>query len=146
MRSENIPDNTSIDPLSTHYWDPPAPVYGLMKPPRGPLIAMKSTNASVNGLNKTAKILRAPECSKLVKSTAISGPKKLVSLEDMPAFKQAIKGSELSKVGLIEVLNKQFPKIPKAVLKATLETVARRVGSKEADKRWVIIEDEYTSG
>jgi chromatin assembly factor 1 subunit A len=112
-----------------------------MEPPRGPLTAIKSTSAGVNGPNKAAKMLGASECSKLTKSTGTSGPKKLVSLEDMPAFKQAINGSELSKIGLIEVLNKQFPKIPKAVLKATLETVARRVGSKEADKRWVIIED-----
>jgi chromatin assembly factor 1 subunit A len=104
---------------------------------------MKSTSASVNGPNKTVKMLGASECSRLTKSIASSGPKKLVPLEDMPAFKQAIKGSELSKLGLIEVLNKQFPKIPKAVLKATLETVARRVGSKEVDKRWVIIEDGH---
>jgi chromatin assembly factor 1 subunit A len=118
-----------------------------MQPPRGPLAAMKLTSAGVNGPNnKTVKIFRTSECSKPAKYTAASGSKKLVSQEDMLAFKQAIQGSELSKIGLIEVLNKQFPKIPKAVLKATLETVARRVGFKEADKRWVVAEDGAGAG
>lgn len=58
----------------------------------------------------------------------------------MPAFKQAISGSDLSKVGLIEVLKKKFPGKSGAAIKSTLELVAKRVGAKEADKRWVLIE------
>lgn len=59
----------------------------------------------------------------------------------MPAFKQEIEGSNLSKVGLIEVLKKKFPGRSGAMIKSTLEIVAKRVGAKEADKRWVLIEE-----
>jgi chromatin assembly factor 1 subunit A len=68
-----------------------------------------------------------------------SKPKKLLADSDMDAFKQAIDGSDLSKVGLIEVLKKKFPGRPAASIKATLEVVARREGKKEAEKRWVLI-------
>ena len=47
----------------------------------------------------------------------------------------------MSKVGLIEVLKKQFPGRAAAAIKGTLEVVARRVGVKEKDKRWVCVED-----
>jgi chromatin assembly factor 1 subunit A len=57
----------------------------------------------------------------------------------MPAFKQEIEGSNLSKVGLIEVLKKKFPGRSGAAIKATLETIAKRVGAKEVDKRWVVV-------
>jgi chromatin assembly factor 1 subunit A len=70
-----------------------------------------------------------------------SKSKKLVSAEDMPAFKQEIAGSNLSKVGLIEVLKKKFPGRSGAAIKSTLELVAKRVGAKEADKRWVIVDE-----
>lgn len=58
----------------------------------------------------------------------------------MPAFKSAVQGSDLSKIGLIEVLKKKFPGRPAAAIKGTLETVAKRVGAKEVDKRWVILD------
>lgn len=59
----------------------------------------------------------------------------------MQNFKTEIEGSNLSKVGLIEVLKKKFPGRSGAAIKATLEVVAQRVGVKEADKRWVLVED-----
>lgn len=58
----------------------------------------------------------------------------------MPAFCAAIQGSDLSKVGLIEVLKKKFPGRPAAAIKATLEAVAKREGVKEVDKRWRIVQ------
>lgn len=60
----------------------------------------------------------------------------------MQRFKDAVEGNNLSKVGLIEVLKKQFPNAKAAAIKGTLETVARRVGVKEADKRWVIVDGQ----
>lgn len=63
----------------------------------------------------------------------------------MPAFKLAVQGSELSKLGLIEVLNKQFPKSSKGCIKNTLEVFAKREGGKEAEKRWVWREEEGVS-
>jgi chromatin assembly factor 1 subunit A len=71
-------------------------------------------------------------------SAVNSKPKKLVPVEDMDAFKQEIEGSNLSKIGLIEVLKKKFPGRSGAAIKTTLEMVAKRVGSKEVDKRWVL--------
>jgi len=69
-----------------------------------------------------------------------SKPKKLLAPEDLPAFCAAVQGSDLSKVGLIEVLKKKFPGRPGAAIKATLETVARRVGAREVDKRWCLLD------
>jgi chromatin assembly factor 1 subunit A len=115
-----------------------------MEPPRIPLNLIKSTNAGMNGPNnKAVNLLNIHE----TKKSAAQGTngaqhlKKLVSAESMTAFKEAVHGSELSKLGLIEVLNKQFPKISKSTIKHTLETIAKRVGTKEAEKRWVLIEE-----
>jgi len=60
----------------------------------------------------------------------------------MQRFKEAVEGNNLSKVGLIEVLKKQFPNAKAAAIKGTLEVVAKRVGQREADKRWVIVDGE----
>jgi chromatin assembly factor 1 subunit A len=122
-----------------------------MEPPRKPLDSLKSTNANLTCPgNKPVKMFGTPNptCPYLShtqgshqQDSSFKPPKKLVSAEDMPAFRQAVAGSELSKIGLIEVLNKQFPKISKATIKATLECIAVRRGHKEAEKRWVVIDD-----
>jgi chromatin assembly factor 1 subunit A len=94
---------------------------------------MKTTSVNVNGI--------LPISNKPVKSFfGIDSPKS--SPDDLPAFKQAIVGSDLSKVGLIEVLKKQFPGRPAAAIKSTLEQVARRgrPGEKEKDKRWLLVD------
>jgi len=57
----------------------------------------------------------------------------------MPTFRAAIEGSDLSKLGLIEVLKKKFPGRPAATIKATLEATAKREGAKEAEKRWRVV-------
>lgn len=153
------PSLKSIDPFSTTYWDPVPVRHSSMEPPRIPLNAMKST--ALNTAPKTVKPffpnsessksspspLSHPSTSststgkttKDPKQPKDTKPKKLVPDEDMPAFKAAIEGSDLSKVGLTEVLKKKFPGKPAAMIKATLETVAKRVGVKEADKRWVLL-------
>jgi len=114
-----------------------------MEPPRIPLNSIKSTSAGMNSTNKVANLFSTSDTKKSATqaSSTAQHPKKLVSMEDMPAFKEAIHGSELSKLGLIEVLNKQFSKISKSTIKYTLETIAKRVGTKEAEKRWVLIEE-----
>ncbi|OBT68754.1 hypothetical protein VE03_02203 [Pseudogymnoascus sp. 23342-1-I1] len=143
---ENIKVQTPIDPFATHYWAPPAPPPSSMHPPRLPLNPMKGTSAHINGPSaKTVKMfgLSAPPSSKSSSSATSSsksgsaGTKKLVAPDEMAAFKLAVQGSELSKVGLIEVLNKQFPKSSKGCIKNTLEVFAKREGGKEAEKRWV---------
>jgi len=142
--SENTQIKTPIDPFSTQYWEPAVPIKKSMEPPRIPLNAMKGTSSSVNGPNtKAVKIFGTydPPKPPIQPSIASKPPKKLLGAEDLPSFKEAVQGSELSKLGLIEVLNKQFSKVSKATIKYSLETYAHRVGTKEADKRWAWIED-----
>jgi chromatin assembly factor 1 subunit A len=130
-----------IDPFSTAYWDPPVrATNALMDPPRMPLNAMKPTSANVNGPNTLTKMFGKPDIAKVAPqdTKAIKVAAKPVSAEDMPAFKQIIQGSELSKVGLIEVLKTQFKKTPKASIKFSLENVAKMVRSTDGEKRWVL--------
>jgi chromatin assembly factor 1 subunit A len=119
---------------------------------------MKSTSANQNALPSISKPVKPfffTPASDLQKSSPLASiptpqapkdkdgkPKKLLPAEDLPAFKAAIVGSDLSKVGLIEVLKKRFPGRAAAAIKATLEVVARRgeKGEKEKDKRWVLNE------
>jgi chromatin assembly factor 1 subunit A len=56
----------------------------------------------------------------------------------MPMFRDAVRGNDLSKVGLVEVLKKKFSGRTAGMIRATLEACAARVGAKEADKRWVL--------
>jgi chromatin assembly factor 1 subunit A len=144
INTEDTQIRTPIDPFATYYWDVPAPA-GLMEPPRMPLNAIKSTSAGMNSPNnKAANLFNTSETKRAASRVIVSAqhpPKKLVSMEDMLAFKEAVQGSELSKLGLIEVLNKQFSKIPKSTIKYTLEIIAKRVGTKESEKRWVLIEE-----
>jgi chromatin assembly factor 1 subunit A len=93
-----------------------------------PLNTIKFTSAGMNSPNnKAANLSNIFDTKKLAtqgSTTAQHPPKKLVSTEYMAAFKEAVNGSELSKLGLIEVLNKQFSKIPKSTIKSTLEVIA----------------------
>ncbi|KAH7330441.1 chromatin assembly factor 1 subunit A-domain-containing protein [Rhexocercosporidium sp. MPI-PUGE-AT-0058] len=152
------PSIKSIDPFSTAYWDPPALTRTSMEPPRIPLNTMKSTSANINSLfaPKSTPTTDFVKSSSILTPSTLSStplfqqpakpaskdakPKKILSADDIPAFKAAIQGSDLSKVGLIEVLKKKFPGRPAAAIKGTLETVAKRVGVKEVDKRWVLLD------
>ncbi|TVY44395.1 Chromatin assembly factor 1 subunit [Lachnellula occidentalis] len=132
------PNLNSIDPFSTTYWSPhPTTSNTAMEPPRIPLTTLKTPNY-LHLSNKAVKPLSfLPQPSTHPKDNK---SKKLLPPEDIPRFKAAIDGQNLSKVGLIEVLKKQFPNATGAAVKGTLETVAKRVGAKEVDKRWVIVE------
>jgi chromatin assembly factor 1 subunit A len=66
-------------------------------------------------------------------------PSKRIPDDLLPAFKAAVEGSDLNKIGLVEILKKQFPKCSKDAIKGSLEVVAERRGAKEADKRWVLL-------
>lgn len=140
------PKIRSIDPFSTEYWQKPATKeVKAMEPPRLPLQAMKSNN--VLSSNKPVKMFGLSDSLKSAGAktdgapSADTKPKKLLPAQDLDSFKREVQGSDLSKVGLIEVLTKKFPGRPKAAIKGTLESIAKRVGSKEAEKRWVIIEE-----
>lgn len=56
-------------------------------------------------------------------------------------FRDTVRGNDLSKVGLIEVLKKKFVGRTANMIKATVEACAVRVGGKEVDKRWVLVDE-----
>lgn len=138
------PQPQSIDPFSTAYWTPePAPnqtsihvaskegtAYGLMNPPRLPL-----SSRPVNGLLNT---LNTPQSSSAGNATKAVKPKRMISADQLAAFKAEIEGQDLTKLGMIEALKKKFPKVPKDAITNTLTAVAKRVGPSEKEKRWVL--------
>jgi chromatin assembly factor 1 subunit A len=145
----------SIDPFSSHYWAPAATKVTTMEPPRLPLNTLKSNSLYNNGLSSASKPVKPffgpasphskfpiqPQPPGTLAAASKGKEKKLLPKEDWASFKEEIQGSNLSKVGLIEVLKKKFPKATGGMVKATLEAVAQRVGKKECEKRWVVSED-----
>ena len=132
-----------------------------MEPPRLPLNILKSNILCNNGLTTSVPTSSKPvnpffATSSTVSNFAVEIPafkrppelatgkgkeKKLLPKEDWANFKEEVQGSNLSKVGLIEVLKKKFPKATGGMVKATLEAMAQRVGKKESEKRWVVSQD-----
>ncbi|KAK7510494.1 chromatin assembly factor 1 subunit A-domain-containing protein [Phyllosticta citriasiana] len=132
------PQPASIDPFSTAYWkSDPVPLpsvqvsrdgFGTMNPPRLPLHPRPDGNT--NGTHaQSASASSVPK-----------PPKRTVPHGVLAEFKAAIDGSDLTKLGLIEALKKQFPKIPKDAISNTLPLVAVRVGAKASDKRWALLD------
>ncbi|KAF4628648.1 hypothetical protein G7Y89_g9505 [Cudoniella acicularis] len=135
----------TIDPFSTAYWEP-RPVTA-MDPPRMPLTAMKTPN-SINQAAKPVKpffsnasIINSTPSQPVQHVGKDNKPKKLLPAEVLSDFRAAIQGNNLSKVGLVEVLKKQFPSHSAQAIKNTLEMIAKRVGNKEVDKRWVLVDN-----
>ncbi|KAJ5512453.1 Chromatin assembly factor 1 subunit A [Penicillium fimorum] len=126
-RMETISDAVKlpIDPFSTAYWDKPKPVDQV------PAKARPAT--AIDGFLVPA-VPGALAGSALPPTSKAKRPFPPDQLAD---FKEAVEGSDLSKIGLVEILKKRFPKVSKDTLKATLDQVAARVGQKEVDKKWV---------
>ncbi|PBP16356.1 chromatin assembly factor 1 subunit A [Diplocarpon rosae] len=155
-RMETILDSSlvTIDPFSTSYWASPLTTSTSMDPPRIPLkctssnIAIpsakpvKSFFSAASDINTEPGSHSPPEAPKprgpKPRDPTLDKPKKTLPEADLAAFKAAVEGSDLSKIGLIEVLKKKFPGRPAAAIKGTLELVARREGKKEVEKRWVL--------
>ncbi|KAJ5708993.1 hypothetical protein N7493_010327 [Penicillium malachiteum] len=120
-----------IDPFSTAYWEKPRAAETTQKG----RVTQKPTAIDMF----RAQHPDAPSGS----GAAIPPPpppafkaKKPFPPQQLADFKTAVEGSDLSKIGLVEILKKRFPKVSKETLKATLDQVAVRVGQKEADKKW----------
>ncbi|KAF2685143.1 hypothetical protein K458DRAFT_301270 [Lentithecium fluviatile CBS 122367] len=141
------PQPQSIDPFSTTYWAPepiPAPVpvqptikdmatNGSMNPPRLPLAARP-----INGLLNTLNTLNTPQNVSPGSAAKAVKPKRMISPDQLQAFKAEVEGQDLTKIGMIEALKKKFPKVPKDAITNTLTAVAKRVGPSEKEKRWVL--------
>ncbi|KAI9791609.1 MAG: chromatin assembly factor-I (CAF-I) p90 subunit [Peltula sp. TS41687] len=105
-----------------------------MDPPRVPLHTFNRANVTVN------QLAFVDSTGKAILPNPSTQGKRMISSEYLDAFKTVVQGSDLTKAGLIEVLKKRFPKASKDVIKDTLTTIASRVGIKEADKRWMLID------
>ncbi|KAK5789460.1 hypothetical protein VI817_008584 [Penicillium citrinum] len=123
-----------IDPFSTVYW----------QKPRVAEQASAKANATHNQANRANTLdgFRVPGSGNTSAGAALPPPsnakaKRPFPPEHMEEFKQVVEGSDLSKIGVVEILKKRFPKVSKDTLKVTLDQVAVRVGQKEADKKWV---------
>lgn len=132
-----------IDPFSTKHWEDelkPKPALSradtiaVMQPPRLPLGPLTQNTLPV--MRKEATTDGKPSSS----SPHSNKIPRLIGQEFMSDFKKAVHGSDLTKTGLIEILKKQFPKCSKDAIKDTLEAVAVRVGKKQVDKKWQLVE------
>jgi chromatin assembly factor 1 subunit A len=91
-----------------------------MQPPRLPLQASNQTNVLLSPAQATTEAQQQSMAggengillSKLSlgqqTSRAPQKPLRLMPNELLPAFKQAVSGSDLNKVGLVEILKKQY--------------------------------------
>lgn len=104
-----------IDPFSTNYWKAPDPVttsadVATMGPPRAPLNTLLSANTRL-AVDPTAGLSLKPP--PIAPAGSVSGaPKAKTSAKPFPPelideFKREIDGSDLSKIGLVEVLKKR---------------------------------------
>ncbi|GKZ19604.1 hypothetical protein AbraIFM66951_003771 [Aspergillus brasiliensis] len=139
-KMETISDSVTfpIDPFSTAYWQKPkaaaepAQAAGLGRT----LHAFMGNNPSSSISHKPTGSGPGADGGSLAVLTA-GRTKRTLQPEQLEEFKQVVNGSDLTKMGLIEILKKRFPKVSKDSLKDTLNSVATRVGQKEADKKWV---------
>lgn len=154
-RMDVLHDATSlpIDPYSTVHWNDigkPSPKKkekqgaasgSEMQPPRLPLMTL---DANTGNLMPPRSTLGPPTVDENPAKT-LTGAKtksstkavKMVPSDVLPAFRAAVEGSTLSKIGLIEVLKDQFPKCPKDAIKDTLTSIAVKQGGK--DKKWILV-------
>lgn len=122
-----------IDPYSTSYWQPATTTSSAnylhpsassssssMDPPRLPLTMINRTNYLLPIPNGNSHVEdksqpRIPPNNNINLSSSILGaalkpqqPKRLIAPELMTAFAAAVRGSDLTKAGLIEMLKKQY--------------------------------------
>lgn len=129
---ETISDTVSlpIDPFSTVYWQKPK----ISEPAQTSGAGRSTLHSFLGNLSSGCASTQDGSALPLLGS---GKAKRTFPAEQLTEFKQVVDGSDLSKLGLIEILKKRFPKVSKDVLKDTLNSVAIRVGQKEAEKKWV---------
>ncbi|KAI9664244.1 MAG: chromatin assembly factor-I (CAF-I) p90 subunit [Alyxoria varia] len=146
LRLEIISEDVKlpIDPFSTALWS--------WRDSRAP-----ETNAS--GFNSTRPPLQAkpnielnrpdtlkvPDAMTKANVKTNNKPLRLLSGSELEDFKRIVDGSDMTKQGVLAIAKKRLPKATIASLSDTLGHVARRVGSKESDKKWVL-NTESTGG
>lgn len=110
----DVTDNPQlpIDPYTSSYWESatsksslqasPNPQGTLMEPPRIPLKPINRQNAKLSSPSKDAKT----DSSRKMKHPKV--PKRLLPSELMNEFKNAVQGNDMTKIGILEILKKQY--------------------------------------
>ncbi|CAD0092129.1 unnamed protein product, partial [Aureobasidium vineae] len=138
----------SINPFSASYWQTPSTpaviaakasggqmqLDGKMKPPKVPLMPRSNTNDTMTIIGASSG-MKGPIMSVASTKAAKPAPKPLQGPE-LAEFKDAVDGSNLTKVDLLKALKKRFPKHTNDTIKATLSSCFARIGQHEADKVW----------
>lgn len=114
--------------------------------PASAALASAKTNAA--SAASAASSTTTKDASKNAKnaSAGSKGKKSLAPGETLDQLKAEISGSQLTKIGLIEVLKSKFASLPRDIIKNTLEEVARREGPSLSEKRWVLVDDFQDTG
>ena len=119
----------TIDPYSTAFWETPAEPESkiiitsatMAPPPRGPLNPISgAANLLIPNVAATSTTTTGKTAAK---AKAIAKPLPLELLED---FKQAVNGSDLTKVGLVEVLKKKFVYQSRSMVKTNFHSGFRK--------------------
>ncbi|KAJ9617105.1 hypothetical protein H2200_000826 [Cladophialophora chaetospira] len=155
-RMDVLHDSTTfpINPFLTNHWSDlgkksPAKreeksQQVAMQPPRLPLMAVDPNGSSLTPLwTSQNHVPNQPENNNPTskpKGNASKKPVQLVSTDVLPAFRAAVSGSRLTKVGLREVLKTQFPACTREAIKQTLDIIAERRGPKES-AIWVLLDN-----
>lgn len=148
-RMDVLHDSTTfpINPYSDQHWAEEGKaktaikqesISTLMQPPRQPLSSLSPNALPVS--SQSLGVDGKPLPVHINKKTTNHKIPKMIEPELLDDFKQAVEGSDLTKLGLIEILKKQFPQCSKDVIKDTLGAVAVRVGKKEVEKKWQLID------
>ncbi|KAK9333644.1 chromatin assembly factor 1 subunit A-domain-containing protein [Lipomyces starkeyi] len=104
----------------------------------------QDTKASISdSRNATSKTPFQPSNTNNVASTSSRPLTMRISENDMKEILLKIQGSDLTQLMLIETLKKEFKTISKENIRLTVKEVAKRVGDREADKRWIIDSDVW---
>ena len=114
MNHADFTDNPQlpIDPYTTTYWETataksslyssPNPHGNPMEPPRMPLKPMNRHNTKLSTPSKEHTLDPSG------KMKPPKGPKRFLPPEIMNEFKSAVQGNDLTKVGMLEILKKQY--------------------------------------
>ncbi|KAK9360118.1 chromatin assembly factor 1 subunit A-domain-containing protein [Lipomyces starkeyi] len=104
----------------------------------------QDTKASISdSRNAPSKTPFQPSNTNNVASTSSRPLTMRISENDMQEILLKIQGSDLTQLMLIETLKKEFKTISKENIRLTVKEVAKRVGDREADKRWIIDSDVW---
>ena len=133
-----------IDPFSRSYWPSPenSPqkktsgqlTLNMPPPNRTPLLTLQGPNQLLAGTTQS----KQSSTTKSAKAGAAAA--KPLAPELLDDFKKAVDGSDLTKLGLVEVLKKKFSSATKGTLETTLAQIAVREGPKPSEKRWRLID------